>query len=302
MASKALKGHLACFIAYAIFGVNIVICKDLTSSSLISPVGLYSIRAICAAAIFWILSIFSPKEKVDRKDFVKLLAASVTGFLVPQLSFLMAIPITTPMGCSIITATQPIYTMFIAAWALKEPITLKKAGGVALSFAGILFLIFNSMGGNASGETQPFGIVLMIINSIVFALYLGLFKPLISKYSVITYLKWIFLFATVMTLPMSAKEIFSIDYAAIPVDFLAELAFLIICATVISYFLIPIGQRNIRPTLVSMYSYFQPLIATGLSIMLGIEALGWQKIVAAVMVFAGVIIVSRSKSAEQNLK
>lgn len=302
MASKALKGHLACFIAYAIFGVNIVICKDLTSSSLISPVGLYSIRAICAAAIFWILSIFTPKEKVDRKDFVKLLAASVTGFLVPQLSFLMAIPITTPMGCSIITATQPIYTMFIAAWALKEPITLKKAGGVALSFAGILFLIFNSMGGNASGETQPFGIVLMIINSIVFALYLGLFKPLISKYSVITYLKWIFLFATVMTLPMSAKEIFSIDYAAIPVDFLAELAFLIICATVISYFLIPIGQRNIRPTLVSMYSYFQPLIATGLSIMLGIEALGWQKIVAAVMVFAGVIIVSRSKSAEQNLK
>jgi len=165
MASKALKGHLACFIAYAIFGVNIVICKDLTSSSLISPVGLYSIRAICAAAIFWILSIFTPKEKVDRKDFVKLLAASVTGFLVPQLSFLMAIPITTPMGCSIITATQPIYTMFIAAWALKEPITLKKAGGVALSFAGILFLIFNSMGGNASGETQPFGIVLMIINS-----------------------------------------------------------------------------------------------------------------------------------------
>lgn len=302
MASKALKGHLACFIAYAIFGVNIVICKDLTSSNLISPVGLYSIRAICAAAIFWILSIFTPKEKVDRKDFVKLLAASVTGFLVPQLSFLMAIPITTPMGCSIITATQPIYTMFIAAWALKEPITLKKAGGVALSFAGILFLIFNSMGGNASGETQPFGIVLMIINSIVFALYLGLFKPLISKYSVITYLKWIFLFATVMTLPMSAKEIFSIDYAAIPVDFLAELAFLIICATVISYFLIPIGQRNIRPTLVSMYSYFQPLIATGLSIMLGIEALGWQKIVAAVMVFAGVIIVSRSKSAEQNLK
>lgn len=302
MASKALKGHLACFIAYAIFGVNIVICKDLTSSSLISPVGLYSIRAICAAAIFWILSIFTPKEKVDRKDFVKLIAASVTGFLVPQLSFLMAIPITTPMGCSIITATQPIYTMFIAAWALKEPITFKKAGGVALSFAGILFLIFNSMGGNASGETQPFGIVLMIINSIVFALYLGLFKPLISKYSVITYLKWIFLFATVMTLPMSAKEIFSIDYAAIPVDFLAELAFLIICATVISYFLIPIGQRNIRPTLVSMYSYFQPLIATGLSIMLGIEALGWQKIVAAVMVFAGVIIVSRSKSAEQNLK
>lgn len=297
MLSKALRGHLACFVAYAIFGVNIVVCKDLTSSNLISPIGLYTIRAICAACIFWILSLFVPREKVEKKDYLKLVAASVSGFIVPQLTFLMAIPITTPMGCSIITATQPIYTMFIAAWALKEPITLKKAGGVALSFAGILFLIFSSMGGAVSSETRPAGIILMLVNSIVFALYLGLFKPLISKYSVITYLKWIFLFATLMTLPFSAREIVTIDYASIPVDFLIELGYLILFATVISYFLIPIGQRNIRPTLVSMYSYFQPLIATALSIMIGIEALGWQKIAAAVMVFAGVVLVSRSKSA-----
>lgn len=297
MVSKAIYGHIACFVAYAIFGINIIVCKDLTNSNLISPVGLYSIRAICAAAIFWILSIFTPKEKVDKKDFIKLLAASVTGFLLPQLSFLMAIPITTPMNCSIITATQPIYTMFIAAWALKEPITFKKAGGVALSFAGILFLIFNSMHSGGSGETHPMGIVLMIINSIVFALYLGLFKPLIAKYSVVTYLKWIFLFATAMSLPVSADEIINIDFKAIPADFIWELGYLIIFATVISYFLIPIGQRNIRPTLVSMYSYFQPLIATGLSIALGVETLGWQKIVSAIMVFAGVILVSRSRSA-----
>lgn len=297
MVSKALRGHLACFIAYAIFGINIVVCKDLTSSNLISPIGLYTIRAVCAACIFWLLSLFTPREQVEKKDFLKLLAAAVCGFLIPQLSFLMAIPITTPMGCSIITATQPIYTMFIAAWALKEPITFKKAGGVALSFAGIMFLIFSSMRGAVSGEMQPAGIVLMLINSIVFALYLGLFKPLIRKYSVITYLKWIFLFATIMTLPFSAREVFSVDYAAIPAEFIFELGFLIIFATVISYFLIPIGQRNIRPTLVSMYSYFQPLIATGLSIILGIESLGWEKIAAAVMVFAGVVIVSRSKSA-----
>lgn len=297
MASKAIYGHLACFVAYAIFGVNIVICKDLTSSNLISPIGLYSIRAICAAIIFWIISIFTPKEKVEKKDFIKLLGASVTGFLLPQLSFLMASPITTPMNCSIITATQPIYTMFIAAWALKEPITVKKAGGVALSFAGILFLIFSNMGGANSGETHPLGIFLMIVNSIVFALYLGLFKPLISKYSVVTYLKWIFLFATAMSLPVSADEIVKIDFSSIPTNFLLELGYLIVFATVVSYFLIPIGQRNIRPTLVSMYSYFQPLIATGLSIALGVEALGWQKVLAAVMVFSGVILVSRSRSA-----
>lgn len=298
MASKAIYGHLACFVAYAIFGINIVICKDLTSSNLISPIGLYSIRAICAAAIFWFIAIFTPREEVEKKDFIKLFAASVTGFLVPQLSFLIASPITTPMSCSIITATQPIYTMFIAAWVLKEPITLKKAGGVALSFAGILFLIFHNMGGEVAGETRPLGILLMLVNSIVFAIYLGVFKPLIKKYSVVTYLKWIFLFATLITFPISAKEIAGLDFGVIPPDFLLELGYLIVFATVISYFLIPIGQRNIRPTLVSMYTYFQPIIATALSIMLGVETLGWQKVAAAAMVFTGVILVSRSKSAE----
>lgn len=75
-----------------------------------------------------------------------------------------------------------------------------------------------------------------------------------------------------------------------------ELGFLIVFATFISYFLIPIGQKIIRPTLVSMYSYIQPIIATIISIIIGMDILTWQKILAAAMVFAGVFIVSRSRT------
>ena len=111
-------------------------------------------------------------------------------------------------------------------------------------------------------------------------------------------MKWIFLFSTLMSLPFAGHEIVSINYAALSGTFLSELAYLIICATFVTYFLIPVGQKRIRPTLVSMYSYVQPIIATTISICLGMDTLGWQKILAALMVFGGVMMVNFSRSAK----
>ena len=297
--NEKTTGHLACFIAYAIFGINIIVCKDLTSSRLISPIALFCIRSLGAGALFWIISSFLPKEKVEKKDYAKIMAASLLGFFLTQMTFLIAIPDITPMDCSIVSSLSPIYTMFIAAYALKEPITLRKAGGVAISFLGIIYLIMNSVT-NTSGtvETSLTGILLMIANSLCFSLYLGLFKPVITKYSVITFMKWIFLFAAVFSLPLAGRELFTFDYSQLSGLYLWELAFLIVCSTFITYFLIPLGQKRIRPTLVSMYSYIQPIIAILISIYVGMDSLSWQKVLAATMVFGGVVLVNYSRSAK----
>ena len=292
-------GHLACFIAYAIFGINIIVCKDLTSSRLISPIALFCIRSLGAGALFWIISSFLPKEKVEKKDYAKILAASLLGFFLTQMTFLIAIPDITPMDCSIVSSLSPIYTMFIAAYALKEPITLRKAGGVAISFMGVIYLIMNSVTSTGgTEETSLIGILLMIANSLCFSLYLGLFKPVISKYSVITFMKWIFLFAFAFSLPLAGRELATFDYSLLSGMYLWELAFLIVCSTFITYFLIPLGQKRIRPTLVSMYSYVQPIIAIAISIWVGMDSLSWQKVLAGIMVFGGVILVNYSRSAK----
>jgi drug/metabolite transporter (DMT)-like permease len=138
----------------------------------------------------------------------------------------------------------------------------------------------------------------MIANSLCFALYLGLFKPVITKYSVITFMKWIFLFASAFSLPLAAHELATFDYNLLSGIYLSELAFLIICSTFITYFLIPLGQKRIRPTLVSMYSYVQPIIAIIISIWVGMDTLSWQKVLAAAMVFGGVVLVNYSRSAK----
>lgn len=291
-------GHIACFAAYAIFGVNIITCKDLTSGNLISPITIFTLRALGAGLIFWILSLFLPKEKVERKDYLKIFAAAFLGYFVTQLTFLVAIPEVTPMHCSIISSMSPIYTMFIAAFVLKEPLTWKKAAGVLISLCGILFLIFSNARGSAgASESSMKGIMLMFLNSLSFSLYLGIFKPVIAKYSVVTFMKWIFLFSALMSMPMSFREVISLSWTRIPYVQIWELGYLIVFATFISYFLIPVGQKRIRPTLVSMYSYIQPIIATVISIIIGMDILTWQKLLAAGLVFFGVFVVSRSPSA-----
>lgn len=295
---NSIAGHSAAFIAYAIFGFNIIVCKDLTGGGLIPPLGIFTLRSIVAGSLFWIVSMFQPKEKIERKDYIRIFAASMLGFLTCQLTFLVGIPHITPMDCSVLTAMAPIYTMAVAAIVIKEPITMQKAAGVAISFAGIIYLIVSRVtapGGVA--ESTPFGIFMLTLNCLSFSMYLGIFKPLISKYSVVTFMKWIFLFSACVSTPLSLKGLINVDWAGIPSRQYAELAYLIICATFISYFLIPVAQKRIRPTLISMYSYVQPIIAIAISIAIGMDTLTWQKVLATALVFGGVVIVSYSRSA-----
>ena len=293
-----LKGHLSIAAAYTIFGLNLVFCKDIANSGAVSPYVLFTLRAIGASALFWLLSLFTPKERVERNDYWKIAAASLVGLFIPQMTFLMAITMTSAIDTAIIGTLGPVFTMIFAFLFLREPITGKKAGGVALSFAGILFLIFNSVHEGGAAATSPWGVALLLVNSLSFSLYLGLFRPLISKYSVITFMKWSFLFSLLVSLPISAKGLVTTDYAAIPGNVLWEIGYLIFFATFVAYFLIPYGQKFIRPTLVSMYSYLQPIIAAIVSILAGVDTLSWQKILASVLVVGGVILVSRSRAAK----
>lgn len=296
--TNILKGHLAAGLAYVIFGLNIVFCKDIAACGIVSPIALFTLRAIGASILFWIIGLFVKDEKVDKKDLPRIAAASIVGLFVPQLTFLAACTMTTAIDIAILGTLSPIYTMLIAAIVLKEPVTIKKAAGVFTSFAGVVFLIYNSVvSQNGVNVTSPWGIVLMILNSLSFASYLGIFRPLIMKYSVITFMKWMFLFALLISLPFSAKDLLITDYLSIPTNVIWEIAFLIFFATFVAYFLIPVGQKNIRPTLVSMYSYLQPIIAAAIAIAVGMDKLNWQKIIATTLVIAGVVAVNRSRAA-----
>lgn len=298
MLSDQLRGHLSIAAAYTIFGLNLVLCKDIANSAAVAPHVLFTFRALGASALFWLVSLFQPQEKIQKGDMWRIALASFLGFFLTQMTFLIGITMATAIDSAILGTLGPVFTMIVAYFFVGEPITGKKAGGVTLSLMGVLFLIFNSVqrGGGASATT-PLGLVMLLLNSLTFAMYLGIFRPLVSKYSVVTFMKWVFLFSLLMSLPLSAKEIFTLDYAAIPVTVRWEIGYLIFFATFIAYYLIPYGQKLIRPTLVSMYNYLSPIIATVVSIWTGMDHLTWQKVLAAMAIVGGVILVSKSRAA-----
>ena len=272
-------------------------CKDIANNEVVAPEVLFTLRAIGASALFWLISLFLPKERIEKGDSLKIVAASFTGLFVPQMTFLMAITMSSSIDTAVLGTLGPIFTMFFAFIFLGEPITGRKAGGVALSFAGVIFLIFNSVHSGGASSSSPLGIALLLLNSISFSFYLGYFRPLISKYSVVTFMKWMFLASLLLSLPFSFKGLISTDFAAIPAGIRWEIGYLIVFATFFAYFLIPFGQKRIRPTLVSMYNYLQPIIAAIVSIAIGMDSLTWQKILATAFVVGGVVLVSRSRAA-----
>ena len=264
---------------------------------------LFCLRATGATVLFWLLSLFMPKEKVPWKDMLQIFVASMLGLFLTQMSFLKAITMTTSIDLSIANTCTPIMTMFVAAVVLKEPITFTKIGGVLVSLAGVLFLIFNSVGlGGGASETKPMGIVLAVANGLTFAMYLGIFRPLISRYNVVTFMKWMFLFSMLVALPFNAKHFFQLPFGQMDSKVLWQVAYVVVFATFIAYFLIPVGQKRLRPTLVSMYNYIQPIIATIISIIIGLDHMTWKKCLAMILVFTGVWIVNQSRAAAPPVK
>ncbi|GHV68260.1 membrane protein [Bacteroidia bacterium] len=298
MDDKNLKGHISLLIAYLIFGLNTPIAKEVLSHGEVSAVALTFFRMAGGAVLFWMASLFTKEETVSRRDLFLLFWASMFGIIINQFPFIIGLSLTSPIDASVITTLGPIITMLLAALFLKEPITWKKAIGVLVGASGALLLVFNSTTVDRGGSSVT-GNLLCILSGISFAVYLTAFKKLILTYSPMTLMKWMFLFATVCSLPFSWGDVAQIRYAELPLNMYLEIGFVVVVATFVSYLLIPVGQKLLRPTIVSMYNYLQPLVSSLLAVALGMDIFGWLKSSAAILVFLGVYIVTKSKSLAQ---
>lgn len=296
---KYLPGHAAMLAANIIFGINLPISKMLLSTGYMTSYSLNFTRMIGGALLFWFASLFVAREKVPLKDIGKLFLAAFFGIMLNQVTFLKGLSMTAPVEASIIATTVPILTMIIAALYLKEPVTWKKAIGVMIGAAGAITLILNTVNGHREADARLLGNLLCLLSGTSFAFYLVVFRGLIGRYKPVTLMKWMFLFAAIGTTPLTWHDFRTMDFSLFTWDTTAEVIFVVVGATFLAYLLIPIGQRILRPTVVSMYNYLQPLVASLLAIAVGLDVFTWDKAVAGVLVFTGVYVVTVSKSRAQ---
>lgn len=297
MEKNKLNGHIAMFSANIIFGLNAPISRTLIPLTL-SPYTLTFFRLLGGMVLFWMASAFTKKEHVPAKDIFLLFLASLFSLTLNQLPFFIGLSITSPIDASIVVTMLPILTMILAAIILKEPITVMKAVGVLVGASGALLLVFHSPVLH-NGRSNFWGNLIVFGAVGSFALYLTLFKNLITRYSAVTVMKWMFLFGTLSCLPFCYKPFVSTDYSILTTAQWLRIAYVVFFATFIGYLLIPIGQKELRPTTLSMYNYVQPVMASLVAVAIGIDVFGLEKALAGVLVFAGVYIVTQSKSKAQ---
>jgi len=298
MNKSKIRGHVAMLFTSLIFGVNIPLSKNLMPDWM-SPLGLTYSRFAFGAMAFWLLSLFLKSEKVTRKDMGTLFLGSLLGVGINQAAFISGLQMTSATNASIVITITPILAMIISFFILKEPITFKKAGGVIIGLTGVLSMILTSEVSGSGREASMIGDLLCVVSSLSYAFFLVLTRGISQRYSSVTIMKWMFLFSALMFLPFGYKDV---STAKIFTDgttiALSSYVYLLVGATFITYLLIPVAQKQIRPTTIGMYNYLQPLVASFIAIMWGQDIFSWTKPISAVLIFAGVYFVTTSKSRE----
>ena len=290
------KGHLAILLANVIFGLGVPVTKALLDEW-VTPMGYMASRCVFAALIFWVVAAFMPREHVGRKDLWVILLGGLLGFVISQTLTAESLKFTTPVYFSLVAALTPVAVMILEAIFLRETITGIKMVGVALAIAGALLMVFMSWGNGVGKESMTddlIGIILAVLSVLTWAIYLIITRKVSAKYSSVTQMKHFFLISAVVILPIALfgepqQKLYSPEWGW---DGVAEMAFIVLFATGLGYFLIPYAMKVLKATTVSIYTNIQPVVASLVAMAVGQDVFSWDKPLAAVLVLLGAYLVT----------
>ena len=289
----------AVFMVQLLYGLTFTFAKGIINQGLIAPFGFILVRIIGATALFWLLSLFTKNEKIERKDFLTFFVASIFGIALNMLTFFKGLEYTTPINASVIMITAPIIVLLLSAVFLSEKLTFIKVLGVLLGFSGAIILSLYGSGSSSTGSNVPLGNLLVFINAASYSVYIIIIKKVTAKYHPFSFIKWLFLFGLILVLPFGYRDLTRVElYQFTAYDFFA-VGFVVVGATFGTYLLNPIGLRHLKASTVTAFIYLQPVIAAIFAIAMGADSLNIIKVLAAAIIFSGVFLVTKKKKEKQ---
>jgi drug/metabolite transporter (DMT)-like permease len=293
--NKRTLGFLAALGATIIYGLNHTIAKNVMPTY-ITPFGFILLRVFGAAILFWLVSFFIKPEKIQKKDWPRLIACSFLGMVINMLAFFKGLELSTPVNSSVIITISPIIVFIFSAILLKEKIQFLKTIGIILGFMGAVILVLYTSKTGINAPNIPLGNVLFIVNSFAYGLYLVLVKPLIEKYNIITLLKWLFLLAIFLNLPVTFNEFLSVKWSDLPIkDAVLPMLFVVVGTTFCTYLFNAYALRTLSPSTVSSFIYFQPIVGIVYAVSTKSDTLSLVSVTGMILIFIGIYLVTKKK-------
>lgn len=287
--SKRHLAFMAAFGASFIYGINHTLAKDLMPTY-IQAYGFIMLRVLGGAVLFWLTSLFFKSEKIERKDWWRMVLCALFGMTINMLMFFKGLQLSTPINSSVVITLSPVILLILSAVFLKEKITRLKGSGIAIGLIGALVLILFGAKTQENAPNIPLGNMLFIINATAYSIYLILVKPLTAKYSSVTLMKWFFLIAVFTNAPVALPQFLEVQWTELPPNVIGVMVFVVVGTTYLTYLFNVFALRTLRPSTIGAFIYLQPLIASIVAVILGADTLTTIRILAAALIFLGVYL------------
>lgn len=290
--NKRVVAIFAALGATTIYGLNHTIAKGVMPHY-IQPFGFIILRVLGAAILFWLVSPLGPKERIEYRDYRRMLLCAVLGMGLNMLVFFKGLSLSTPINSAVLVTTTPIIVLILSASILKEKISGRKILGIGVGLLGALGLILLGSELRQDAPNIPLGNFLILLNSIFYGSYLVVVKTLISKYHPFTFMKWLFSLGVLICLPFGYQEFMQISWDTLPFEAYWGIGFVVLGTTFCTYLFNIFALRQLKASTLSAFVYIQPLIGIGYAIFTGQDSLTLIKVIAASLVIVGVYLVSK---------
>lgn len=289
--NKRYLALIAAFLATSIYGVNHTLAKEIMPIYIGSS-GFIMLRLLGATLIFWLISLFTPYEKIEKRDFLKIIFAAVLGMCINMLAFFRGLELSTPINSGVIITLSPILVLILSYFFLKEKVTLKKILGIIIGFSGAVFLILNTSKTGMNAPNIPLGNSFFLLNASAYAGYLIVVKPLTSKYNIFTIMKWLFLIGLILSAPITYNQFVEVNWLELPWFAIWRMGYVVIGTTFLTYLFNIYALKTLSPTTVGSFIYLQPIITIIFALITANDTLDSIKLLSCLIIFIGVYLVS----------
>lgn len=231
----------------------------------------------------------------NRSDYIRLALLSLFGVVFNQLLFIGGLSRTKASNTSLLAVTIPIFTLVVGAVAGREHLVRTKVIGIALAAAGIILLI-DPRAASFSSETT-IGDIMIVVNSLSYGIYVATSKEVITRNGAFRSMMWVFIFASVVCVPIGLVSLSSIDLASISTTVWLLVIYIAVFGTAVPYLLNALALARVSAATVAVFVYLQPLIGFILAVIFLGEKIDFRFIIAALLVFAGVFMTTRNRNA-----
>lgn len=294
--NKRTLAILAALAATTIYGLNHTIAKGIMPDY-VQPYGLVMLRVIGASALFWLFSLIGPKEKINKKDYRRIILCALLGMGINMLIFFKGLSLSTPINSAVIITITPIFVLILSALFIKEKISGRKIVGIIIGLSGALGLILFGHEVRLDATNIALGNFYILLNALFYGSYLILAKTLIATYHPFTFMKWLFSLGILICLPFGYQELAEVNWAQLPFEAIWKIIFVILGTTFCTYLFNIFALTQLKASTVSAFIYVQPLIGILYAVATGQDQITTIKILAACLVLFGVYLASRNSRA-----